>query len=539
MKVRRIVGGREQYNQACARFVRCQQELRQVLDDFPEVRQELGRVRPGFTSISRDDSFSDLVIRIENTLRGIYEIRAGTSGLVNRLFKERTKQTLLRLFSQARNLETAAYEKQNREFSAIDASNIEFAEKLAANLLSHLQRWLDTQWEGTRNTRDFGLNEKVQLETARQRILERSEEESVRLAEAMTAYDTYVQRLPGIFQELSKCEDIPEELRKVAQQNANPTTGTQPFLETYRMVSRHWVDDIHRLEMLVNELWGELQAANEKVQQRLVQLQATLEEQKHKLDELQSEWETLEASLQHDPTDLLAERQWWSDFWATIPEHLRPLVPPEGISAPPFLEAVEKQFTDWASELAREEHMEQRYDRLIADWITHLRNLSEDEKRKLQDVYVKNANVIGITCGQAPRLTPGELHTFASFDAVIIDEVSKATAPELLLPAIKGKKLILIGDQHQLPPMIEDKTLVQMTEEAGAYNQFSNRYAWATACKVIAIATFPYQYMLELAWREATAKNARSSRLTVGTSRERSRYLLPRSHDVSGTNIQA
>ncbi len=50
---------------------------------------------------------------------------------------------------------------------------------------------------------------------------------------------------------------------------------------------------------------------------------------------------------------------------------------------------------------------------------------------------------------------------------MIIDEVSKATPPELLLPAIRGKKLILIGDQHQLPPMVEDKTLDQMAEELG------------------------------------------------------------------------
>jgi superfamily I DNA and/or RNA helicase len=123
----------------------------------------------------------------------------------------------------------------------------------------------------------------------------------------------------------------------------------------------------------------------------------------------------------------------------------------------------------------REEYVAQRYDRLIADWVTHLGNLSEDEKRKLQEVYIKNANVIGITCGQAPKLTPKELRTFASFDTIIIDEVSKATAPELLLPAIKGKKLILIGDQHQLPPMIEDKTLAQMAEESGKEYRFLDR----------------------------------------------------------------
>ena len=88
------------------------------------------------------------------------------------------------------------------------------------------------------------------------------------------------------------------------------------------------------------------------------------------------------------------------------------------------------------------------------------------------------------------KLSPRDLRAFSSFDIVIIDEVSKATPPELLLPALKGKKLILIGDQHQLPPMIDDKTLDQMAEETGqdplalrALNQpyFADRYKEAPA----------------------------------------------------------
>ena len=35
------------------------------------------------------------------------------------------------------------------------------------------------------------------------------------------------------------------------------------------------------------------------------------------------------------------------------------------------------------------------------------------------------------------------------------------------------------------------------------------------------------------------SKNAKSARSTVSTNTERSRYLLPRSHDVSGKNVQA
>jgi hypothetical protein len=42
------------------------------------------------------------------------------------------------------------------------------------------------------------------------------------------------------------------------------------------------------------------------------------------------------------------------------------------------------------------------------------------------------------------------------FDAVIMDEASKATPPELLLPLCFGKKSIIIGDHKQLPPMLNE-----------------------------------------------------------------------------------
>ena len=55
----------------------------------------------------------------------------------------------------------------------------------------------------------------------------------------------------------------------------------------------------------------------------------------------------------------------------------------------------------------------------------------------------------------------------SSFDIVIVDEVSKATPPELLLPILKGKKVVLVGDQMQLPPLIDDRTYNELNEQKG------------------------------------------------------------------------
>ena len=50
------------------------------------------------------------------------------------------------------------------------------------------------------------------------------------------------------------------------------------------------------------------------------------------------------------------------------------------------------------------------------------------------------------------------------FDYVIVDEAAKATTPELLVSIIKAKKIVLVGDQKQLPPFA-DTSLSALFEE--------------------------------------------------------------------------
>jgi ATP-dependent RNA/DNA helicase IGHMBP2 len=56
-----------------------------------------------------------------------------------------------------------------------------------------------------------------------------------------------------------------------------------------------------------------------------------------------------------------------------------------------------------------------------------------------------------MTCNRA-----GAYHFLNStemFDYVIIDEVCKATLPEILMPLTAAKKAILVGDPKKLPPV--------------------------------------------------------------------------------------
>ena len=73
------------------------------------------------------------------------------------------------------------------------------------------------------------------------------------------------------------------------------------------------------------------------------------------------------------------------------------------------------------------------------------------ENEYFKDTYINSCNVVGMSCTENVRTL--EDKGFNAFDVVIIDEVSKATPPELLMPMLRGKKVILVGDHRQLPPL--------------------------------------------------------------------------------------
>lgn len=94
---------------------------------------------------------------------------------------------------------------------------------------------------------------------------------------------------------------------------------------------------------------------------------------------------------------------------------------------------------------------------LQQEWYTLLEDANEHDLDEIRKLYVRHANVIGTTCVASARKE--FMDNYPTFDVVIIDEVSKATPPELLLPMLKGKKIILVGDHHQLPPLVGEDTL--------------------------------------------------------------------------------
>lgn len=93
----------------------------------------------------------------------------------------------------------------------------------------------------------------------------------------------------------------------------------------------------------------------------------------------------------------------------------------------------------------------QHYADVINEWKQSLISPDKKMRQLFATQYLNNANLTCITCGKVDYRDP-EINR--GFDVTIVDEASKATPPELLLPLSYARKAVIIGDHRQLPPVI-------------------------------------------------------------------------------------
>ena len=99
--------------------------------------------------------------------------------------------------------------------------------------------------------------------------------------------------------------------------------------------------------------------------------------------------------------------------------------------------------------------------RILEDWIETVGENKQGGNGGISpdiwNLFLQSVNVVGATCAHSG--TAGFLRNFSEFDVVIVDEVSKATPTELLIPCLLAKKVILVGDHKQLPPVLEEEAM--------------------------------------------------------------------------------
>ena len=85
----------------------------------------------------------------------------------------------------------------------------------------------------------------------------------------------------------------------------------------------------------------------------------------------------------------------------------------------------------------------------------------------LKTAFLKSRNVIGSTCVHIASSRYREIFRDA-YDCVLIDEASKATPAETMIPIVRAKQVILIGDHKQLPPFV--------TSEKGVWKKIQGEH---------------------------------------------------------------
>lgn len=64
-------------------------------------------------------------------------------------------------------------------------------------------------------------------------------------------------------------------------------------------------------------------------------------------------------------------------------------------------------------------------------------------------------DVVNLVCCTTTGIAGQTLTRDASFDTLIVDEASRVTDSEFLIGAVRARRWILVGDEHQLPPFVD------------------------------------------------------------------------------------
>ena len=193
-------------------------------------------------------------------------------------------------------------------------------------------------------------------------------------------------------------------------------------------------------------------------------LSSRLTEASKQIERKQSSADSLKQK-RNEITNLLAdiEKQLknmqddWNLLCRSLPADMRESID-NGLSeiSSKSLKSLEKARSDYVADTKPIIEHHKRWGPVHKRWLSLLNRPTQADRQHLTAIYIKRCNVVGVTCSWSGNSRILERDEFSRFDVVIIDECSKATPPELLMPALLGARLILAGDYRQLPPTFKE-----------------------------------------------------------------------------------
>ena len=120
---------------------------------------------------------------------------------------------------------------------------------------------------------------------------------------------------------------------------------------------------------------------------------------------------------------------------------------------------------DWQQEHRGMLEKEEAWIHIRKEWIEAIDSTDASAIEDLKKMYLTIVNVHGATTSLCGSYKWYSEHAAEPFDVVIIDEISKATAPEIILACLLAKKVIWVGDHRQLPPEWNDPRMQTSEDE--------------------------------------------------------------------------
>lgn len=120
----------------------------------------------------------------------------------------------------------------------------------------------------------------------------------------------------------------------------------------------------------------------------------------------------------------------------------------------------------WIDSILRDMTEDEKYASVIDQWKKDLIVRDRNTREQFYEAYKGNVNLVAATCSICGSKQLQEIYALLfgnnenAFDVVIMDEASKATPLEMSVPMVWGKKIIIIGDHKQLPPMMNEDNIV-------------------------------------------------------------------------------
>lgn len=129
----------------------------------------------------------------------------------------------------------------------------------------------------------------------------------------------------------------------------------------------------------------------------------------------------------------------------------------------------EQKYDDYQAALEKQ----RKEGNIISECWYEMLERSSQRNSDIGELFIRSHQIIGATCVGLAQKNIGLENT--SFDLVIIDEAGKALASEIVIPLIKAKKVVMIGDHMQLPPVINpvlyDSELIELDDRPYVSNE--------------------------------------------------------------------